>query len=212
MTRVVTLTSLLGMINSFLLIEDRIIIVDSGCGKHFKKIIHYFEDNKIDKSLVSLIILTHAHLDHYDNAIELKDYFQVPILVNKAAEKHFLNGINEFTEPKNILATMLKLFFYKTKLNKINPDITIDNEFNLSNYGVNGIVLPTPGHTEGSLSIIINKNECVSGDLYINSCFNGYNKSAWFINNNKQYLQNINMLKELKIRKVFPSHGRPFVL
>lgn len=210
MAEVVTFTSSFGTINSFLLIEDKIIIVDSGCGKHFEKIINYFRDNKIDKSLVSLIILTHAHLDHYDNVIKLKDYFQVPILVNKTAEKYFLNGINEFTESKNILATILKLLFYKTKLNKINPDIAIDNEFNLSKYGVSGIVLPTPGHTEGSLSIIINKNECLSGDLYINSSIE--NKPAWFINNNKQYLNSINKLKELKIRKFFPSHGRPFDL
>lgn len=133
-------------------------------------------------------------------------------MVNKAAGKHFLNGINEFTKPKNILAAILKLFFYKTKLNKISPDITIDNKFSISKYGVNGTVLSTPGHTEGSLSIIINKNECLSGDLYNNLSFKGYNKSAWFINNEKQYLNSINTLKELKIRKIFPSHGRPCIL
>jgi hydroxyacylglutathione hydrolase len=211
MTEIVTISSKFGTINSFLLIEDQIIIVDSGYGNHYKKIINYFRVNQIDKSLVSLIILTHAHLDHYDNVIKLKDYFQAPILVNKKAEKHFLNGTNEFTEPKNILAMILKILFYKAKLNNIDPDITIENEFSISKYGVNGTVLSTPGHTAGSLSIIINKNECLSGDLYINLSFNEF-KSAWFINNNEQYLNSIIKLKELKIRKIFPSHGKPYVL
>ena len=209
MAKVVTFTSSLDTINSFLLIENKIIIIDSGYGKHYKKILNYFKSNHIDKSLISLIILTHAHLDHYDNAIKLKNYFQVPILVNKTAEYHFSNGTNEFTRPKNFFAAIQKLFFYKVKINKINPDITVDNKFNLSKYGIDGSVLPTPGHTEGSLSVIFNKDECLSGDLFVNLYIN--NKSAWFRNNDKQYLNSIHKLKELKIQKIFPSHGKPFI-
>jgi len=210
MTKVVKIASLLGTINSFLLIEDKIIIVDSGYGKHFKKIVNYFKDNKINKSLVSLIILTHAHLDHYDHVGELQKYFQAPILVSKKAKKSFVNGINESTYPKNILAMILKYIFYKTKLNKINPNITINGKLNISRYGIKGIVLSTPGHTEGSLSIIINDNECLSGDLLMN--FANFKKSVWFINSEKQYLQSITMLRKLKIKKVFPSHGNSFIL
>jgi hydroxyacylglutathione hydrolase len=210
MTKVVRLKSFLGKLNTFLLIEKKIIIIDTGYGCHYKKILGYLERNKISKNQISLIILTHAHLDHYDNANLLKNELNVPVLSSKKASEYFRNGGNEPTMPTNFLAKVIKIRFYHKKITPISPEITIEQKFDLTRFGVDGFVLPTPGHTEGSLSIVINKNECIAGDLYISFIKAG--KLAWFINNREEYNKSIEKIKFLNIKRIYPSHGKDFLL
>jgi glyoxylase-like metal-dependent hydrolase (beta-lactamase superfamily II) len=35
----------------------------------------------------------------------------------------------------------------------------------LSAFGIEGTVIPTPGHTEGSISVILPRGEAIAGDL-----------------------------------------------
>jgi hydroxyacylglutathione hydrolase len=208
MTRVIRIKSLFGNLNTFLLIDKKVIIVDTGYKNHYKKILNYLEKNKINKEQVSLIILTHAHLDHYDNANIIKNKFKVSVLASKAAAKHLENGDNEPTMPTNLLAKIIKFFYNHKKNTPISPDIIIEQRFDLSQFGIGGFVLPTPGHTKGSLAIIVNNNEVLAGDLF----FKKGEASAWFVDNLEEYKKSINKLKSLNIKKVYPSHGKEFFL
>jgi glyoxylase-like metal-dependent hydrolase (beta-lactamase superfamily II) len=205
MTKIVRITSFLGLINSFLLIDKKIIIVDSGFKYHHKKILNYLRNNHILPDQVSLIILTHAHLDHYDNINKVKKLFNVPVLATETAGNYFKNGANEPTKPTGFSGKLLKYFYYTRKVGPIFPDILITQEFDLNPYGVQGKIIPSPGHTKGSLSIIVNDTECLTGDLLRGG------KIAWFIENKYEHLASINKLKSLGIKIIHPSHGKKFV-
>ncbi|MFA5995585.1 MAG: MBL fold metallo-hydrolase [Patescibacteria group bacterium] len=203
MTKIVRLTSFGGWLNTYLLIGEKIIIVDTGYKKHYKKIINYLKKYYPTKH-VSLIILTHAHLDHYEHAHEIKSLLHVPILIHKVAEPYFRLGSNEPTEPIHMVSKIMKSIYYKKRITPVNPDIIIEKDTDLTTFGIDGLVLPTPGHTQGSLSVIVNKTDCLTGDLFINFG----KKSAWFINSQQDYLNSIEKLKSYNIQTVYPSHGR----
>lgn len=47
----------------------------------------------------------------------------------------------------------------------VNPDITISEEYPLDEYGIPGKVIPTPGHTAGSLTVIVDRKNAIVGDI-----------------------------------------------
>jgi glyoxylase-like metal-dependent hydrolase (beta-lactamase superfamily II) len=53
----------------------------------------------------------------------------------------------------------------KWKYQGVEPDILMKNEFDLSEYGINGKIVHTPGHTEDSITIILDNGEMLLGDL-----------------------------------------------
>ena len=52
----------------------------------------------------------------------------------------------------------------------VTPVIRIDTPYRLDAFGIDGTILPTPGHTRGSLSVSLATGECIAGDL-INGTF-----------------------------------------
>ena len=57
----------------------------------------------------------------------------------------------------------------KYRFKPVEPDILIDNDTNLDYLGFAARILPTPGHTPGSLSVITADGEAFVGDLAINT-------------------------------------------
>jgi len=204
MTKIVRIESFLGKINSFLLIGRKVVIVDSGFSHHYKNVLKYLYSYHISKDQVSLIILTHAHIDHYDNINKIRERFNVPILATEAAQNYFRQGANEPTEPTRLLSKAVKFVGYPKKVAAVAPDIAIKEKFDLRPFGVDGFVILTPGHTKGSLSIIVNGTDCLTADLLRKG------KTAWFIENRKEHAESVKQLKNLNIKIVHPSHGGKF--
>ena len=62
----------------------------------------------------------------------------------------------------------MKPLLYLVHLPSVEPDIIVDDEFSLSAFGINGRVIHTPGHTNGSISVLLNGGEAIVGDLASN--------------------------------------------
>ena len=45
------------------------------------------------------------------------------------------------------------------------PDIVMEDRFDLSEYGIAGQVIHTPGHSQGSVSIVLDNGETLIGDM-----------------------------------------------
>ena len=52
-----------------------------------------------------------------------------------------------------------------TNIEGVNPDILVDDVFGLSEYGISGKIIHTPGHSQGSMSIILDNGETLIGDM-----------------------------------------------
>ncbi len=211
----------MGMINCFLIKgETNHILVDTGVPKSEKKIIKQLNKHNIKLEDIGLIIITHGHIDHFGSAKELKDILKVPILMHDLDKKALQTGksIFETLKPNHkIWDIILKPKLAKDTASPCLPDIILkgNEEYDLSIYGINGKVIHTPGHTPGSLSIIIEDGSAIimdlasSGILLGGIVFNSRMKHPPFHDNLEQVKSSINYILSLNSKIFYLGHGNP---
>ena len=123
------------------------VLIDAGGGAD--KIINFIENMQIK---LKYIILTHCHVDHVAALRTLKkEYPRVQIVIN--AEDAY--GLADAS------INMCELLGIEN--NFLNADITV-KEGDVLNFGnLEALIIHTPGHTAGSMSILI-KDALFSGD------------------------------------------------
>jgi hydroxyacylglutathione hydrolase len=177
------ITDLTYKTNTYLLIcenknEGLIIDPSDNC----EEMIRYIDENNI---LIRYIINTHCHPDHCSGNYLIHKKFNSLLLISEKEEKL----LNSLMETGFISRNTAPLQFIRD-----GDVIQIGKEQIL--------LIETPGHTEGSMSIVADNNIFV-GDLIINS------KK---IDINKQYIhtfiEKILLLKKENIT-IYPGHGLP---
>jgi len=93
----------------------------------------------------------------------------------------------------------------------VKPDILIGEEMDLKKYGVDGKVIHTPGHTAGSLSVILPNDEFIVGDLIMRGMLRFWQPNyPLFANDTAQLKESIKLILRMKPAKIFSGHGDPF--
>lgn len=160
-----------GMINCFLIKgEKKHILVDTGVPNSETKIIKQLKKHNIKPENIGLIIITHGHIDHFGSAKELKDILKIPILMHGFDKVALQTGKSMFETLKpnhKIWDIVLKPKLAKDTASPCLPDVVLDEneEYDLSIYGIKGKVIHTPGHTPGSLSVVLENGEAIIMDL-----------------------------------------------
>ena len=211
----------LGMINCFLIKgEKKHILVDTGVPNSEKKIIKQLVKYNIKLEDIGLIIITHGHIDHFGSAKQLKDILKVPILIHDFDKIALQTGKSMFEtlKPNNkIWDIVLKPKLAKDTATPCLPDIVLheNKEYDLSIYGIKGKVIHTPGHTPGSLSVILEDGHAIimdlasSGILLGGIAFNSRMKHPPFHDNLKQVKSSINYVLSLNTEIFYLGHGNP---
>lgn len=204
-----------GLINCFLIKGDhKHILVDTGLPGSEHKIFQQLEQHNIDRGDICLIIITHGHIDHYGSAARLKKLLNVPILAHK-------NDLISYTSGQADIATMkpnkpqwnlFKLMIKNQKVEAFQPDMLLeaDSEFSLKNWGIHGKVIHTPGHTPGSISVILDNGEAIIMDMLATGILLG----GIMFNSRVKHPPFHDDLKELKssFEKVLSENGSLYYL
>jgi glyoxylase-like metal-dependent hydrolase (beta-lactamase superfamily II) len=91
-------------------------------------------------------------------------------------------------------------------LSGITPDYIVNEEYDLSIFGVDGKVIHTPGHTHGSLSVIID-DEAIIGDIVTSFPFT--KPSIFSIGNDRnEMVYSLEKIKDYGINRFYLSHGK----
>jgi len=99
--------------------------------------------------------------------------------------------------------------FPKSEPSGIRSDLTFKDEFDLRPYGLKAKVIHTPGHTDGSASIVFDNGEAVVGDL-INGRMGPVGRAAtlpFLLSSRKAILSSMKMLLERGVETFYPAHG-----
>lgn len=111
------------------------------------------------------IVLTHGHGDHSGGAARLREATGAPILIH-AADAHMLrSGVNDPLRPTGPMASIWRLFT-DVPPPVTEPDVELVGELDLAGYGISGQVIPTPGHTAGSIVALLDDGTAIAGDLF----------------------------------------------
>ncbi len=91
-------------------------------------------------------------------------------------------------------------------------DIVVDDEpWSLEDYGIPGVVIPTPGHSPGSLSVVLESGEAFVGDLAMNRLPLTLRPSLSIFGDDVHTLKRSwRRVVESGARTIYPAHGRPF--
>ena len=158
----------LGMVNVFILIGTKgNVLVDTGMAGNEKKIVTKLQKLGIDPSSIKLMVLTHNHEDHIGSVKALAELTGAKIAMHKVDYELMTEGDDEVigitSMGKIMMATAHKVAKNKPD-SRFNIDIEIDSSYELVDYGIEGKILHTPGHTKGSLSILMENGEAIIAD------------------------------------------------
>lgn len=210
MSNIITLG--LGFSDAFLVKDNGTILVDTGINVSKEKYLELFAQMGVAPAEIGLIVISHGHADHYGNAHILKEITGASILCHKNAVKTLQTGRDAPIIPRNELgASVFKLI--KNHLPKavkpVEPDVIMDENFDLAPYGVAGKIIHTPGHSECSISVILDSDQAIVGDIMVNSFFTGKPCLAYFACDEAALFLSVDkLLKEA--HTFYGGHGGPF--
>lgn len=194
---------------------EGVVLIDAGRASmvdRFQKELSLLSINSQD---IILIIITHAHYDHVGSLSDIKELTKAKVLVHKNEAREMSKGVSEIPKGTTLLGKIASYIGNYSRINlgrfdPVEPDILIDNEFDLLPYGLNGKVIPTPGHTFGSISVILDSGEAFVGD----TCFNvlPFYPSVFppLASDINLLLQSWEKLIKSNSKYFFPAHGLSF--
>jgi hydroxyacylglutathione hydrolase len=164
---------------------------------------------------VRCIVLTHCHFDHVGSLKAIRDLTGAPAVMHKLdapAVAHGDSRIPPGTTPwGRILGALFRVFGGLARYEPCAADVTIDADMSLGPFGIAAHVIPTPGHTPGSLTVLLDSGEALVGDL----AMNGFPLRAGpgipaFAENLEQIYSSWEKVLAAGAETIYPAHGKPF--
>ena len=130
------------------LVEDgeKLILIDTGLPRNDKKITKYIEGLGRKPTDVSTIVLTHFHIDHVGSAKKMKELTNAKVAVHEL-DADYVAGKKAPPKPKNLMFKALSSVF---KAAPVEPELLLKDNDKVGRL----IVIHTPGHSEGSISLL----------------------------------------------------------
>jgi hydroxyacylglutathione hydrolase len=150
--------------NCYLILGERPVLVDTGAPGDLQRILVALKRHRLEPKQLALILLTHAHSDHAGNAAELRWRSGRPVALHANDAGLARSGENGVLAVQTDLGRFVRPFVDEP-FQAFEPDIIFREPFPLDPYGVKGHVIPTPGHTLGSSSVVLATGEAIIGDV-----------------------------------------------
>ena len=195
-----------GTDNCYIVAEgDQAILVDTASGKNLEQVAAACEPYRI-----RLIVLTHVHFDHAENAAELSRRFGAPVAVHPKDEELFESFDRQPLKSRGlvgraVLGLSLKVL-RNTKLERPEQLVYIRDGDDLSPYGIQAKIIGVPGHTAGSVGVDVEGKYLLAGDVLDNWIRPGvghlyYDRAA--------LEESAEKIRKLGPRTVYYGHGNP---
>lgn len=118
------------------------------------------------------VVLTHTHFDHAENVASLKETFQVTLLAHRLEAPLLASGAGPIPAGSVFLTRALMAAAGDRARNwfRYRPatvDIPVDGPTNLEDRGLGVRLVHTPGHTAGSISVIVDDDVALVGDAMV---------------------------------------------
>jgi len=198
-----------GRSNVFLITNGKKnILIDTSPENKWKKLEKKLNDLNINN--IDFLILTHTHFDHAANAYRIKKKYNAQVFVHETEASYLTSGKNIIPNGTNLITrTLINLFansvFPGLNYEPCQPDILVNSSFNLKEFGFEAYIIHTPGHTTGSMSIVVDNEVALVGDTM-------FGMSKWsvfppYANDVKQIVRSWGILLDTNCSVFIPSHG-----
>lgn len=192
--------------NVFLVIDGKeLTVIDTGMPRNAGKILAHIHKIGRQPSDISRIILTHCHIDHVGSAQELKKLTNAKVAVHQE-DAPFVAGEKMLPRSRGATGILFKAgsFFFRSK--PVQPDLILKESDKVGTL----IVIHTPGHTPGSISL----HDPERGVLFVGDTVRFTNGKVTatperFTLDVHQATQSIGKISQLDFNVMLSGHGEP---
>jgi hydroxyacylglutathione hydrolase len=206
----------MGITRCYLIQDKGIILVDGGAPKKLGSFMRCIQKASISPEQITLIVQTHGHWDHIGSTLAIKNVTGAQIAMHEPDKEWLEKALNNLPPGATPWGrTFLKLtsgFMRSAQIPAAKVDIALqDEEFSLAPFGIKGKVVYTPGHTRGSVSVVLETGEAFVGDLAMNGLPFGFRPGLPILAEDiKQVKESCRRLLDMGVKKFYPGHGNPF--
>jgi hydroxyacylglutathione hydrolase len=208
---------------SYLLLGDRVVIVDTGPpdrqrrGELVRRALTAAGRSPAD---VALILATHAHPDHVGNAVALRAWTGAPIAADPNELACFEGKERVGATPTGLAGRLFLLTpLPHQQFDAFTPDILVGDDFSLRSFGVAADVYRCGGHTPGSLAVHVpGTGDLLAADLLAGGlgiggiAFHGRVIEPPFHEDRPRVLRSVAKLLQLgNLERVHVCHGGPLL-
>ena len=156
-------------------------------------------------------MLTHGDFDHIGNAAYLGQAYHAKIAMHRDDVKMAEKGdmFSNRNRPNILVQKIAPLMFGFGKNERFKPDILINEAYDLSLHHLDAKIISIPGHSKGSIGILMRNGDFYCGDLLENL---DHPKLNSIMDDPTLAKFSAEMLKSHGIKTIFPGHGEPFEL
>ncbi len=206
----------LGTSHCYLIKEEGLILVDAGFPSQGKKFLRELKNLSIEPKDISLILLTHGHWDHTGSANEIRELTGGKIAINQHEKDWVEHGFKPTPPGTNLWGKILgvadRRYMSSVGFPGTPVDLVLeDKDFSLESYGIHGKVTYTPGHSSGSMSLLLDTGDAFVGDMAMNGLPMRIGPGM------PVFAEDISLLEESwrlllakGVKWIYPAHGKPF--
>jgi hydroxyacylglutathione hydrolase len=160
-----------GRSNSFLVQNnEHHLLVDTARTNKWRQLSKTLDALIIKGGTLDMLVLTHTHFDHAENAAAIKTKYDSNIAVHRSEADYVEKGDSPLPQGTRLLTKLVIKLFAKAlqphfRYEPAEVDILVDERFDLQELGFNGYLIHTPGHSKGSLSLILDDEIAMVGDM-----------------------------------------------
>ncbi len=186
------------------------ILIDSSNEGSEVKILEEMTRLGLKPEMLRLLVITHAHFDHAGSAGRLKELTGCRIMIHRLEATRLKEGFTDLPPGTRWKAKLLvgigralarRLGRYPPAV----PDLLVDKEYDLREFGFPGKVIHTPGHTIGSMVVLMQSGELIAGDSFFG--LEGKQHFPPFAEDLPALVNSWKFIREFNGKTIYPAHG-----
>jgi len=204
------------VVNRYLLRDNACILIDTGIPHTARTMTGAMARLGINPTEVALIVLTHGHVDHAGAVKAIQQLTGAKVAIHYRDQAWVEQGLVVVPPVQTAAGRMVwaaldrgaRLLHFPP----VKADIVIGDEgLSLAEFGMRGRVIHTPGHSMGSVSILLDTGEAFVGDLGASGApFGDSPRLPPAAEDPQQVVTSWKRLLDLGAKTIYPGHGRPF--
>ena len=192
------------------------VLIDAGMARQSRRFAHRLAEIDISPSQIGLLLITHCHWDHIGSARAIRDLTAAKVAVHSAEKSRLEHGAAVMppgvTTWGRTFGRLVRLMGLLYPVQPCPVDIAVDDSgLDLSPYGIPGRVLHTPGHSPGSLTVLLDDGHAFVGDLAMNGPPLRFGPGLpIFAEQPERLASSWRTVLDAGARTIHPAHGKPF--